>query len=288
MSDLVAGGLWFPVGENDPDEYAQIPGFDGKRFDLVEHDGTYRGLRNALESALAAEQSRKGKPLMWVIDSGSRLWDLISGMAQHEMYQRLARKAAQQNRPAPDTEQKPAVDLWNVAADRWSYVMDALRAHNGPVVITARMELKAVMNGNGEPTRDKEQKILAHKSLPSEVDAIVELQGPGEAVITGVRSVKLAGVEARRDMHDFTVDKLLRALGVDHGVGTRTHSGIDPTDSQADEARTELGAWCDANTADRSQVAAQFADANGGLTIAEATAGEIRAFMASLPKKAAA
>lgn len=283
MSPLVNGGVWFPIGENDPDEYALIPGFDEDRFDLVEHDGSYRGLRNALDDALADEQAGDGEPTMWVVDSGSRLWDLISGMAQHEMWQRLARKAAQRNQTPPETEQKPSVDLWNTAADRWGFVMDSLRAHNGPVIITARMELKAVMNSNGEPTREKEEKILAHKSLPFDVDVIVELQCPGEAIITGVRSVKMAGAKDRAEMKPFTVDKLLRALGVDGVVGTRSHSGIDVQDKPATEAevaRVELAGWCEEHNLDKQAVAVEFAQANGGTAITVASAKLVRAFLA--------
>lgn len=278
MTELVAGGLWFPFGENDPDEYALIPGFDHERFDLVQNDGTYRDLLAALTEELEAEKGRE-KPTLWVLDSGTRAWDLLCGMAQREMYERLARKAARDNKPAPDIEQKPAVDLWNIAADRWSHIIDALRKHRGPVVITARMELKTVMSPNGEPTRDKEQKILAHKSLPFDVDAIVELSAPGHAVVTGVRSVKLAGLDKRTEFTDFTVDKLLRALGVEQG-GERSHSAIDPDDKPAQEAEQErarllelLGekGW------DGKKVAATFADRSGGLPIKEATAPEIRA-----------
>ncbi len=281
MTDLVDGGFWFPIGENDPDEYALIPGFDHDKFTFVANDGTYRDVLAAMDEQLATEKKRT-KPTMWVVDSGSRAWDLLSGMAQHEMYQRLARKAAQRNQPPPETEQKPSVDLWNTAADRWSHLMDAMRQHNGPVVITARMELKAVMNDKGEPTRDKEQKILTHKSLPFDVDAIVELQSPGHAVITGVRSVKMAGVGDRREMREFTVDNLLRALGVDQSVGTRNHSAIDPADkpaTAAEEARADLAVMCDDNGWDRNDVAAEFTKLYDA-EVKTASAKVLREFMA--------
>jgi len=283
-SDLIGNTLWFPMGENDPDEYGLIPGFDSARFDLVEHDGTYRGLRDELAHHLRAERAAKGggKPTLWVLDSGTRLWDLLSNMAQLEMWARLAKKAQQANRPVPDIEQKPSVDLWNTAGDRWGHIFDALREHNGPVIITARMELKTVMSPSGEPTKDKAQKILAQKSLPFDVDAIVEMPALGETYLSGVRSVKLASLEPRVVFKDFTVDLLWRRLGLaDAPVGQRTHSTIDPADkpaAEADVARVELGALCEERGWRKEDVAALwFTQADSKLSDC-ANAAAIRAF----------
>jgi hypothetical protein len=286
MSELVAGGYWFPFGENDPDEYALIPGFSHDRFTLVRNDGTYRDLLASLDEELAAEKGRT-EPTMWVLDSGTRAWDLLSNMAQLEMYERQRRKAEYarakgRDVPPPDPEQKPSVDLWNIAADRWSHIVDAFRKHHGPVIITARMELKTIMQ-NGEPTKEKEQKILAHKSLPSDVDAIVELSAPGQAVVTGVRSVKLAGLDKRAEYKGFTVDKFLRALGVDKAVGDRSHSGIDAEDkpaTEAEAARGELRALCEANGWDMTAVAAEFEKCEG-VAVKVASAKVIRDYIAA-------
>lgn len=282
MSPLVTGGLWFPLGENDPDEYALIPGFDHDRFDLVEHDGTYRSLIRALDEALADERET-GATRMWVLDSGSMLWELLSQMAYREMHERLVRKAQRQNKAAPEeAEQKPSVDLWNTAAERWGHVIDSFRRHKGPVVITCRVEDKAVMNDNGEPTREKTRKIIAQKTLPSEVDVICELTAPGEAVISGLRSVKLSGVRDGAPFKDFSVQALLERMGVVAGAAARSHSSIDPDDvpaQEADAARAELGALCDERGWDKQAVAAQFVEREGGVQIKEADAPELRAFM---------
>lgn len=39
-SDLIGRTLYIGIGEDDPDEYALIP---GASFEIVEHDGTYPG-----------------------------------------------------------------------------------------------------------------------------------------------------------------------------------------------------------------------------------------------------
>lgn len=249
MSPLVSGGLWFPLGEDDPDEYSLIPGFDDDRFDLVLHDGSYRGLLAALDDAVAQEKAAgpRDKPTVWVLDSGTRLWDLLSGMAQREMYDRLRKKAEREKRPIPDVEQKPAVDLWNIAADRWGHIFDALRAHQGPSIITVRMELTTVMDAAGNPTKEKAQKIQAQKRLGFDVGAIVEMLAVGETYLSGVRSVKLASLDPRVKFTNFSMDLLWRRLGLEEPAGPRIHSGIDPDDkpaAEAEVARAELRAFC--------------------------------------------
>lgn len=286
-SDLIGHTLWFPIGENDPDEYALIPGFDADRFDLVEHDGTYRGLLDQLIAA-ANFQDVGGKPTLWVLDSGTRLWDLLSGMAQIEANARWARKHG--NRP-PDEDVKIGVDLWNMAGDRWGHVFDEFRAHQGPAIWTARMELSAVMN-NGEPTGEKVQKIQAQKRLPYDVDSIIEMPARGETYLTGVRSVKLAQLEPRVAFKDFSVDTLWRRLGLaDEPVGHRTHALIDPDDkpaAAAQTARDDLRALCEEHGWDLGKVASAYLELSEGTALGESrNAAAIRKFTKDLEKDSA-
>ena len=71
-SDLIGRTLWIGIGEDDPDEYALIP---GANFEIVEHAGTYRSILDELTNAVAEPQG--DKPTLIVVDSMTRLWDLI-------------------------------------------------------------------------------------------------------------------------------------------------------------------------------------------------------------------
>jgi hypothetical protein len=151
-SDLIDRTLWIGVGEDDPDEYGAIP---GARFEIVEHDGTYRAILGAIEAA-RNEPTPNGKPHLIVLDSATRLWDLLCDSAQAEANRRAARKAQQQNRRAPDADVPISMDLWNVAKSRWGHILDALRDHQGPVILTARLDEVTVVNDKGDPTKDGE------------------------------------------------------------------------------------------------------------------------------------
>jgi len=111
-SDLVGRTLWVGVGEDDPDEYGNVPGAD---FEIVEHDGTYRDILAALQWA-TRQTSPDGRPVLVVLDSASRLWDLLCDMAQDDANRRAAKKGR-----ASD-EAEIHMDLWNVAAGRWTRI----------------------------------------------------------------------------------------------------------------------------------------------------------------------
>lgn len=218
-SPLIGRTLWFSTAEDDPDEYGAVP---GARFEIVIHDGTYRGLLNALSDA-SKEPAVDGKPTLWVIDSGTRLWDLLSDMAQTEA-----------NRRRHEAEAKINMDLWNVAKSRWQHVLDTLRSHAGPSIITARLETIVVVE-DGQPVKGRDNKVLttskikAEKNLPYDVGLIIEQPRRGEAYLTGYRSVKLAGQEARIPLPDFTFDKLWRDLGLagKNATAVRHFAGSD-------------------------------------------------------------
>lgn len=280
-SDLIDRTLWVGIGEDAPDELGALA---GARFEIVEHDGTYRGILNALQLC-AAEPAVDGKPNLLVLDSATRLWDLLCDEQQIVANARAKRKAEKYNRPVPDEDATITMDQWNTAKQRWAHIIDTLRAHQGPSIVTARMESVTVLDGNGQPTTDRTWKVKAEKSLPFDVGCIVEMPARGDTWLTGVRSLryKPADDAPRTQYPGFTVEKLWRDLGLaDEAVGERSHAGIDPEDKpalEAEQARGELRAWCDETKTDPAVVAAEFADANGGLTVRDATAGEIRAFL---------
>lgn len=233
-SDLIDRTFWVGVGEDDPDEYGAIP---GARFEIVEHDGTYKGIGTAVFEATQAPSN--GKPNLIVLDSGTRLWDLLSEEAEIRARER-AKKAAQKYKREydPDADVTIGPDLWNKATDRWNSIIDLLRNHNGPSLITARLEQVTVMDKDGKPTKDKTAKIKAQKNLPYDVGVIVEIPSRGETYITGARSLKFdVPMDERKSIKDFTVHGLWEQLGVGEPDATapRQHASVDAHASVADE-----------------------------------------------------
>lgn len=217
-SDLIGRTFWIGVGEDDPDEYGAIPDV---RFEIVVHDGSYRGILNALKEA-AAEPATEGKPNLIVLDSATRLWELLSEEAQVMANNR--RKAG------PDGEALISMDLWNRATDRWVKVMDVLRSHSGPSLVTARLDTVTVLDGNGKPTKEKTSKIKSQKSLPFDVGVIVELPARGEAYVTGARSLRVdVKLDERKPFANFTVHQLWTLLGLaeENATAPRTHAVVD-------------------------------------------------------------
>lgn len=232
-SELIGQTFWVGVGEDDPDEYGAI---EGARFLIAKHDGTHKSILAALRDA--SNQPRvDGKPNLLVLDSGTRVWEMLSDEAQERANMRAKRAAEKWNKKYdPDAEATIGPDLWNKATARWQDVMDVMREHDGPSIITARLDIVAVMDDKGQPTKDKTQKIKGQKSLPFDVGAIVEMPERGSSYLTGVRSLKLdLPVGNKVPVKDFSVDWLWRKLGLDAEGATapRQYSSADGQASAA-------------------------------------------------------
>lgn len=214
-SDLIGRTWWVTIGEDQPDEYGQLGDFD-----IVEHDGSYRGILAALRAIAHQPKPAQGVPLL-VVDSMTRLWDLIKENAQNVANDRAARKS----RGNQDGDAQITTDLWNAAAAQWAHVMDAIRSFDGPVLLTARLDVVAVMDERGQPTKDKQSKVQAHKSLPYDVGGVIEMPTRGETWISGVRSVRLRLAERTRQDRNFTIDGFWRQLGLaDTVTSSRDHA----------------------------------------------------------------
>ena len=230
-SPLIGRTLYIGIGEDDPDEYSLIPGAD---FDIVVHDGTYPGILNAIHEAV--NEPHGDNPTLIVIDSMTRLWNLIG-----DNMQAVANQRAKGKRNAASGDYAISTDLWNVAANQWQDVMDALRLHQGPVILTARLDQVVVME-NGQPTSQKEWKIQGHKSLPFDATAIIEMRERGKYLITGVKSARIQ-LDKAKDFPNFAVETLWRDLGLTDGTGDRSHatvnsdkSGVEPRGSRPKQA----------------------------------------------------
>lgn len=284
-SDLIGNTYWIGVGEDDPDEYGAI---DGARFEIVEHGGTYRDILGAIGDVV--EQPRVDeKPNLIVLDSGGRMWSLLSDQAQETANERARKKG----RAVSDDGAQITMDLWNAAKQRWNHILDVLRWHDGPVVITARLDEVAVVNDKGDPTKDKRWKVQAEKNLPFEVGVIVELRGFGEAYLTGVRSLKFKPKPNEYTRLDgFTVDDLWRKLGLAEKDATspRIHSGAEAVGQTAerDGLLAEIAALADDLQIPREDIAAQWATDHEGIALRETTdVGALELLRDDLKAKAA-
>lgn len=267
-SEFIGRTLWISIGEDDPDEYANVPGAD---FEIVTHDGTYRDILAAIEWA-CAQADVDGKPTLVVVDSMTRLWDLLCDMAQDMANTRAAKKNGGRG---SDDEADIHTDLWNIATGRWNHVMDALRSHRGPVLLTARLDDVTVMK-NGKPTSERQWKVKAQKMLPYDVGGIVQLPERGKAFLTGVKTTRL-NVPERIPLPGFTVDKLWRQLGLSEtSARDRSHSGIDRSNADPNAAQRSLllgqikTAVSD-DMAELRRIAAEWASTHDGEEIGKTT-----------------
>lgn len=227
-SELIGMTYWMEIGgtEGTADYYGRVP---GAAYEIVPHDGSYQDILDAIR--WVNHQPRvDGKPNMLVIDSMTSLWDMLSDeIAMYARNRAIAK--AQRNRSRIPNLDDPVVidsDLWNRAKDRWGEVLWLLRRHQGPCLLLARTEIVTAFE-NDKPTRNTTRKVKAEKNLPAAVDAIVDLHAIGEAWLTGVRTLHMdiKPGESQR-FHDFTVDTLLRRLGLQDAAESRSTSELRP------------------------------------------------------------
>ena len=235
-SEMIGDTYWLTVGEDDPDEYGALPGV---RFQIVEQPGTYRSLADSIRAINALDDPAK-LPSLIVLDSVSMLWRLLSDEAQQGANARQARK--QKRSPDPGDEATITPELWNLAAKRWQRIMDLLRAHRGPVLLTARMSLVMEMDGE-KPTGAKHWKIEGHKSLPYDVSGIIEMRALGDNYLTGVRSLRVVGGPIAHVKLPETVDiaEIWARLGMAEATARQGNSPDGAASVRADdEARDAL------------------------------------------------
>ena len=208
---------WLPVGDPTADEYGAVPGAD---YDLLPHDGTFHSIVETLRSAVAQPRSasRGGRPNLIVIDSMTRLWELLVQEQQELANARNRRRAALGWKPVLTDKGEAVVapDQWSAAKKRWREVVNLLRGHDGPVVLTARIEPEDASGETGRPESDTRRwKVRADKDLVFDVSVIVQFRTYREAIVTGAHSLSLRINPGEvRAISDFTVDKLLDELGL--------------------------------------------------------------------------
>lgn len=222
--------FWLEVGEQMADEYGDVPGAD---YEIIDHDGSYRQILAACR--WAAEESKKSGPGVFVFDSMSELWSMLSDEAQLEANARAARKG-RTKRDGGEADIAP--DLWNKAKDRSNDVMEALRAFNGLVLLTCRLEHQNVIGDGGAPTGEKVWKMRTHKDVPFYAQVIMQAREPRRWTMTKVASTKLSmPSEGLMAWPDFTIEELLirMELDGDRTPAARNFVRADPGAAAAEE-----------------------------------------------------
>lgn len=221
-SALIGRTFWIGFGEKDPDEYGAIPGAE---FEIVEYDGTLASLQQVAR-AVVTQPAVDGRPNLIIVDSGTLIWETLRDKATWLAQQRHQA----QNRTG---EAPVGMDLWNKVTAEWNQLLRTLRSHNGPVIITARMDTVTVMDNKGKPTTAKTEKVKGHRNLAYDVDAIIEMPVRGKATLTGARSV-VHKLPERMDIDDFDskgIDWLWRSLGLDkHAAARAQYTEAAPVD----------------------------------------------------------
>lgn len=223
-SDKISRTLWVSVGETDPDQYGAIPGAD---FEIVEHDGSVNGILQVLTEI--ASLPPEEKPVLLVVDSMTRLWEMVTDALQVTATNR-AKKNGKNAEDAPIS-----MDLWNRGKGMWKHLVHAINAHNGPVLLTARLEPVTVMDDRGRPTPIKADKIKTEKSLPYDVDGVIQMPERGRTIIDGLRSV-VVKLDGPTEYPDFTVDALWSSLGLGDTSPRRVSEPAQPETLDVDAA----------------------------------------------------
>jgi hypothetical protein len=218
-SDLIGQTFFISFGEGEANAYGRVP---GARYRIVRlPDGSYRTLLGAVLWATRQPRVTPEKPNLIILDGGTKLYHMLQEEQQLVAYLRAVKKAKDKGwrEPDPDTL-RISNDGWNAVKERWAAVIDPLKEHDGPVIVTVLLEDLMVVDGRGEPTKDRTWKWQAHKTLQSRCDDTLEIRDrqTRDVLVTGTRSLVWQPTEGEVDgrlISDFSFDRYWRALGLD-------------------------------------------------------------------------
>ncbi|MGV9668053.1 AAA family ATPase [Nocardia niigatensis] len=275
-SDRIGRAFWLDLGEGAADEYAAIPGAD---YEVIEHDGTFRDIYEQLSevAAIAAQAAQAGEPpVALLIDSMTAEWELLKDMVSERA--RRSKYAQRLLKDDPDAEIKPAMNLWNDAAERHGQLMRLLITFPGVVVATARGKEVAALDNSGKPIPNtKEYKVEGHKNLAFDASAWVRLSRDVAPRVVGVRSVHAGirpGVDKPIPAPSFTLEWLIFDLLKCDPATAKPRQYTQLTPEQAPAPAPEPNGQSRPSTADRARAAVRKAMDPAA---AEALAAELRA-----------
>lgn len=243
------GEVWMlPVGEEVDWLSAIAP------FKVVEHNGQWWQIIGAVEqmhAAACAIRAAGGKPPLLILDSASKVWELLSTWAEYR-----ARSSDDNRRRLaldPNAEINIGHTFWNAANRRHRRLVHLLRSMPAVVVVTGRGKfVSAFDRETGRPVPgQREYSVQVQAELPYATTAWVRLSREGHPQIVGARMAQggiRPGVNAPMtvDPDDprfaalaetgFNLSWLLDVLAFDPAV-TEPAQAVEPdADAEPDDA----------------------------------------------------
>lgn len=210
-SPKIGQTFWVDLNEGAADEYGAIP---GTRYQVVEHDGSWRALINNVDAVreIAQAAADAGEPpVALVIDSMTAEWDLLKDWAyQRACNSRRGREALAKD---PDAEIDISMNYWNDANARHRALMTKLMTFPGIVVMTARGKETAALDANGKPIVGKKSyAVEGQKNIAHDASVWVRLSREHAPLVVGARSVHTGlrpGVDPPVKMPNFSLETLI-------------------------------------------------------------------------------
>lgn len=210
-SARVGDSYWVDLGEGAADEYGAIP---GARYQVVEHDGTWRQLTAAIAAITEKAQAAADEgepPVVLVVDSMTAEWDMLKDHA--------ATKARRTPSARKKLERDPTADIdvpmlvWNDVSDMHRQLATRLMTFPGIVVITARGKSTAAVDAQGRPIPGQsDYRVEGHKTLAYDATLWVRLSREHPPMVVGARSVHVGvrpGVDKPKPLPDLSLDHLV-------------------------------------------------------------------------------
>jgi len=188
-SPKVGRTVVLPLGEDISrwDEYGRIPGV---RFELVEFDGTWRSIMEAVEDAkieARAALDRGEPPMVFGIDSATAEWEGLKDWASFRA------RNSKDNRKLlasdPDAEIVVSGNYWNDARARHRALMRVLLTFPGIVIIIARGGEVTLYKDNKPVAGQKTWSVQGEGNLPFDVSAHVRLSREARPLLISASGV---------------------------------------------------------------------------------------------------
>jgi hypothetical protein len=276
-STRIGRKVWLELGsEGTADQYGAIPGAD---YEIVEHNGTWAGVVQAVQDA--REEAQKAQdagesPLLFVVDTATAEWDLLKEVAEQR-----ARNSKYGRKILADD---PNADV-PVDRNHWTYVTDAhyehfiepLKRFPGIAVVIARGKEISSTDGNGKPIpNSREYKVEGQKNLGFDCHAWIRLSRTGPPTVIGMRSVARPirpGRDKPVQYPDLDLERFIfDILGCDPATATpaqgATRSDLEVAKGEVWAAAKDMG-W------DAEKLAGGFAEENDGQDIKTATVEQL-------------